>query len=113
MKTKSEVQAEITDLEDKGKNKNLFKESEYKALCKRVDFLRTVSFYLESEPRVEFVEKQLSGLQKKKKLIEDGFAEFLKFRPRYNKENSQIKAEYNTQMGMRLILQQIKTSLTS
>lgn len=108
MKTKQEVSKEISELEAKGANKKLFKPSEYTALCSRVAFLRSVSNYLESEPRQEFVEKQLQDLQNKVKLIGEGFQEFLDCRPKDNKDNKQIKAEYNSQMGLNHINKQIK-----
>jgi len=109
MKTKESIQNEISALQSKGANKSLFTPSEYKALGRRVEFLRTVLNYLQSEPRMEFIEKQKADLENKLKLIDDGFKKFIDFRPKDNKDTKQVISEYESQMGVKHIKSQLKT----
>lgn len=89
MKNITEVEAEILETSNEGaafKRNNERdwghkEESKYKTFGTRTDFLRTVLKYLESEPRKEFVEKQLSDMKKKDKYIDDNLSVFLKNLP--------------------------------
>jgi len=121
MKTLQEITTEITELEKYGKEiysdkrtaigadvKKL--ERLYKSTGTRLSFLKIVQKYLLSEPRQEFVQKQMNDLLRRKKLIEDGFESWVNLQPKNtSKVDAEWQAEYYALNDMKTIKSQIKT----
>jgi hypothetical protein len=111
MKTSEQINIEIKQLEDQRIDlDNQDNDRLYKKAGKRVAFLRSCLFYVEGQPRQEFVERQLDLLEIKLELINKGFGEWCKNTPNIdNKTLVQRKAEYNAALDVKTIKQQIKT----
>lgn len=82
-------------------------QKEYKAAQKRIKFLRTCLRYIESEPRYEFVEKELTTMNKRVDAIDAGYGNWLSCQPDGKYKN--MLSGYRKEMGRASAITQIKT----
>lgn len=113
MLTTKTIQNEIDDLLAKGdvmRSNNQTDDKDYRAMQRRIKFLKSCLFYLQENPREEFMKEQLEKLRKKLYRIMNGYNEWYKYRQKDdNKSLTQLQSEYNSQMGTSHINNQIKT----
>lgn len=106
MKTKQEIQERISQLE--ASDPRLFKHDEMKERAEEAAYLRSIRNYLETEPTEEFVRSEAEKLELKLNTIEDAFEVWLSKRPEpYSKSEKQWKAEYNKEMGVKNLNNQL------
>jgi len=93
MKTIAAIQQDIRDITYKIQNTEL-KKGEEKRLRKRIPFLKTCIMYLESEPKKEFVKKEIERIDTS---IDRRMAEFVLNDTDLDKKTANLKT-YNTNL---------------
>lgn len=107
MKTIQEVEVEINDILTQIEANKKAKIAKNAKLSNRLDFLKTMKWYLKTNPNEDFIRKELNRVQRLVDLIDDGFDYWFKSSGMTDKKKARIK--YNTELGYDKSKQQIKT----
>ena len=109
MKTLDQVKTEITrtikeanqlqELNPVGNKRTI------KRLGKRVTFLTKVQYYLETNPRIETVERMKEEVRVKLKRIDEGFLSWKEITPRPDQGENPVN-KYRTEMGYKALKEQ-------
>ncbi len=102
----SEIKQEIKEVEKELANESGGKPSIINRLKKRLQFLATCKNYIESKPTEEFVKKEVTRLENKINLLTAGF---IKPENIDNKTLAKIKSEYDSEMGIKKLRNQLRT----
>lgn len=94
MKTINQINDEIFSIQKTYENRNEFKKSELKRAGKKVRLLTECKYYLETNPRDEFILKSRNELKTKIKVINERFTYWVKGRE--GKTIKQFQKEWET-----------------
>lgn len=106
MKNIKEIQTEIKEVD--ATKRNNCTETQWKRLGNRRKFLNACIFYLETNPNIDFINKENARLEKKLALIDDGYEMW------YNSDSSHEKlpnpkTAYEIEMKVKDFREQLRT----
>lgn len=109
MKTEQEVKQDLDELISVDTTD--FSDSKLKTHESRIDFVKTCLYYLQSNPREEFIKKEKLRLEHQIDIITEGYKRFEKqyISSMYNGDESKCRAQYNKQTN----LNRLKTLLSN